>query len=675
MSPESTGKTQQMLISLGKGLSFSLPDGWSQTGTISQESLEKKLKNKVSWTPPGECRAKIHWQVAKITVAPEVVEFLKIIIEQEPGDLPIEALQPLQPALIRLAPETITRLTITQLENSNPFLYLEYHDDRSRYRGLVCYAPARSGNEGEVQILAYEGIEPFFSRFEEPAKVSLRSLSDALFGKTQEEESTAGDAGHDAIEDGTSAKDAVETEAAASESASESETDLNSGWIRAPLDDEPSLSLSRSTLDSLERPHAGTLNTPKADDDYEDSGEVEYAPVGSVDLIGATRSIIPPEDWLQSHFRGAPTSLLVPPNIISWCPPDTENVIFHWHQRRINSTVASVATVQQLMADQVLGVARQEAVHEFTKHLLNRDDVALNAITIEQFEESGPLLSLQIDSSDTLGMLFLWFDDSNTEVINIIAYEADQDSFVDYYDDVIASIATLTTKPAPPAPPSSQISSSQVSSQQPQATPSASADSISEPQAQRPRTSQDLHKQRASREVRKPTRPSAEFPSQTVKRPTVPDGFLALTEDSKVDAEAEEFIGQLISPDELVAAFPLDLDATSVAAEVAPHKPTMELSSSASKIKAGKLQLTAQEREVIARALDENSESVPYELRPGQTITSIIEDARPELDRSAIIARVKQIYEFNRKHDNPIKAWTLTAGVTVILPSEMFRKE
>ncbi len=166
-----------------------------------------------------------------------------------------------------------------------------------------------------------------------------------------------------------------------------------------------------------------------------------------------------------------------------------------------------------------------------------------------------------------------------------------------------------------------------------------------------------------------------------MKRPTVPDGFLALTEENDEKTTEEEFVGQLISPDELAAAFPLDLaavppeEAPADELPVAPHHATMELSLTASKIKAGKLHLTEQERQAIARALDENDDSFAYELRPGQTITSIVEDARPELDRSAVIARVKHIYEFNRFHDNPIKAWTLTAGVTVILPTDMFRRD
>lgn len=710
MSEERAGGNIQQIF-LGGGMSISPPEGWLQTGKISEESLEKKLKNKVTWTPPGECRAKIHWQVAKIAVAPDVVEFLRIVVDQELGELPIEALQPLQPALIRLAADTITSASVTKFENSNPFLYLEYHDQRSNYRGLVCYAPAKSGNEGEVQILAYEGVDPFFSRFEEPAKQSLRSLSDELFG-TSQATSEADDTASDTTDSDDEAFDPMAEDAEddfpldfdkgfsksenrptkRTQESSKSADDMRSGWVRAQLDEDETLVLRRTTRDSLARPSDSSDGTSH-------EGEVEYAPEGSVDLPDATRSIIPPEWWQQSTFRGAQASLLVPSKIISWSPPDTENVIFHWHQRRIDRTVEAVAVVQQLMSDQMLGVARQEAVHSFTRYLLNRDDVALNAITIEQFEESGPLLSLQVDSSDTQGLFFLWFDDSNTEVINIIAYEAEQDLFVEFYDSALASIETLTTKPAPPAkaapaaPPERQEAAqppAQVGNQRP-----ATSQNLKRPPTaqdlKKPETSQDLKKPGTSQDLqppavpdqtpaygRKPTRTN-EFPSQTVKRPTVPDGFLALTEEANDESETEDFVGQLISPDELAAAFPLDFESGEPSEPTAeppptPHKATMELSSTVSKIKAGKLHLTAEEREAIARALDENSDSVVYELRPGQTITSIVEDTRPDLNRSAIIARVKHIYEFNRFHDNPIKAWTLTAGVTVILPTEMFRK-
>jgi hypothetical protein len=62
--------------------------------------------------------------------------------------------------------------------------------------------------------------------------------------------------------------------------------------------------------------------------------------------------------------------------------------------------------------------------------------------------------------------------------------------------------------------------------------------------------------------------------------------------------------------------------------------------------------------------------SYVHHMQAGETIKGLVSKHWPDLDDSAVETKAREIYAFNRIHNNPLEAWNMKPGVKVFIPLE-----
>ncbi len=163
-------------MSLGSGRSIQPPDGWLKEGWITQSELWLEPKSRLRWCPPATQTVSLHWSLSATPLPAEVMKHLLESVARPPGWLSVDLLLPLSPALIRIPVRGITRATIVAYPDAVRMLGVEYVMQTESKVGLVFYAPTESSDQGEFEILAYEGKEPDYSTFWQAARSALESF-------------------------------------------------------------------------------------------------------------------------------------------------------------------------------------------------------------------------------------------------------------------------------------------------------------------------------------------------------------------------------------------------------------------------------------------------------------------------------------------------------------------
>jgi len=252
---------------LGAGRTIRPPEGWTQTGWVTENPLWVLPKSRVRWTPPEAERLSLHWDLSMTPLPEEIMEPFVRLLDGWPGTVAKDLLKPLYPALIRMSLDSITTASLVTYEKSGRLLRVEYAFPEYSELGIVHYSPTEMYEFGEFQILAYEGKDPDFSRLLAVAEASMATFS---VGQTEVVVQTGGE-----FEAGP--VPAVST-AQAAEAASSEQGSLSSEW--------------EASLDDWNLPEEGTELAPAAAT-AANSGALDFSP-GAAETVQAASVPEPP---------------------------------------------------------------------------------------------------------------------------------------------------------------------------------------------------------------------------------------------------------------------------------------------------------------------------------------------------------------------------------------------
>lgn len=165
-------------VELAAGTSIQPPAGWTQEGFLSEDNpLWLKPKSRFAWRPPGVETAVLHWHLSEVSLLNEVMSQFIQLLSGESGWIAVEKLESLHPALIRMPLVSVTRARVSSGWESDLRLGVEYFFPETTEFGIVYYSPTEKSDEGEFEILGYEGREPEYSRYWQIARASMDTFA------------------------------------------------------------------------------------------------------------------------------------------------------------------------------------------------------------------------------------------------------------------------------------------------------------------------------------------------------------------------------------------------------------------------------------------------------------------------------------------------------------------
>ncbi len=150
-------------MDLADGRSIQPPAGWLKEGWVTDNKLGLAPKSRLRWTPSEREPVALHWELSRAPLPGEVMSELVLALLRGTGPVAEGTIRKLHPALVLIPLHAITLSQVICLPGYGHHLQVEYILESGAFRGLVLYAPTTQYAQGEYQLLAYEGREPFYS--------------------------------------------------------------------------------------------------------------------------------------------------------------------------------------------------------------------------------------------------------------------------------------------------------------------------------------------------------------------------------------------------------------------------------------------------------------------------------------------------------------------------------
>lgn len=158
---------------LSEHFSMVPPTGWVPKVSFSNLPLRLMAYGRLLFLPPGVGEVCLKWQITDWLEGQKewgIFQDLLICREKPTAD----QLANLYSALLRIPVDFVCEYSVTDCNGLGPALVIDYNLTNVPIKGRVIYVPSPTG-PFDVQIVSYEGTEPFFSTYLIDALIAMDS--------------------------------------------------------------------------------------------------------------------------------------------------------------------------------------------------------------------------------------------------------------------------------------------------------------------------------------------------------------------------------------------------------------------------------------------------------------------------------------------------------------------